>query len=78
MDTIDALTLAKFIDIFDTEIPKQVLTDYCNRSKPGKDKINYQKFKKDFDRVVPALREQIIKRNIKSFSRMYRLSSFLV
>lgn len=65
MDTIDALTLAKFIDIFDTEIPKQVLTDYCNRSKPGKDKINYQKFKKDFDRVVPALREQIAKETFK-------------
>ena len=46
MDTMGTLTLEKFTDIFDTEIPYHVLNDYCNRAKPGKDKVNYKKSNK--------------------------------
>ena len=63
MDTMGTLTLEKFTDIFDTEIPYHVLNDYCNRTKPGKDKVNYKKFKQDFKKIVPVVKEQIESRS---------------
>lgn len=65
MDTIGTLTLEKFADIFDTEIPCQVLNDYCNRAKPGKDKVNYKKFKQDFKKIVPVVKAQIENQKFK-------------
>ena len=59
MDTKAVLNLKNFIDIFDTELPYQILNDYCNRAKPGKDKVNYKKFKQDFEKTVSVVKEQI-------------------
>lgn len=56
---MDTINTAKFTDVFNTEIPYQILTGYCNRAKPGKDKVNYQKFKKDFKENLPVLKSQI-------------------
>lgn len=65
MDTMSTLTLKRFIDIFDTEVPYQVLNDYCNRAKPGKDKVNYKKFNQDFEKIVPIIKKQIEKQKFK-------------
>lgn len=59
MDIMGVGALQNFADIFDTEIPHQVLNDYCNRARPGKDKVNYKKFKQDFNNTLPVIREQI-------------------
>ena len=65
MDTIGTFTLTKFIDIFDTEVPYQVMNDYCNRSKPGKDKVNYKQFKRDFEKILPVVKSQIASQKFK-------------
>ena len=65
MDTIGTFTLTKFIDIFDTEVPYQVMNDYCNRSKPGKDKVNYKRFKRDFEKILPVVKSQISSQKFK-------------
>lgn len=49
----------KFIDVFDTEKPTQILKEYCSRSKPGADKVNFDQFQKDFDQTVTAVKARI-------------------
>lgn len=54
-----------FLEIFDTEAPRRILEDYCSRSKPGADKINYQHFKNDFDASLPLIKSRIASQKYK-------------
>lgn len=55
----------EFIDVFGTEKPKQVLKEYCSRSKPGADKVNFKQFQKDFDQTILAVKTRIACRKYK-------------
>ena len=59
-----------FMDILDnTDLALKILNDVCSRSKPGKDKITFKKFKKDFEST-----NLIIKKKIKN--ETYRFTKF--
>lgn len=54
-----------FLEIFDTDAPHRILEDYCSRSKPGADKINYQHFKNDFEASLPLIKSRIASQKYK-------------
>ncbi len=49
----------KFLDIFQSGYPQVVLNEYCSHSKPGADKVTYKVFKKDFEKSISIITNQI-------------------
>ena len=50
-----------FVEILeDTDLSMKILNDVCKRSRPGRDKITFKKFKNDFNEIDFVIKRKII------------------
>lgn len=54
-----------FLELFDTDMPKNIFAETCKRAKPGADKITYKQFERELDANINTIKAKIADRKYK-------------